>query len=267
MKKAEARWFVAVVSLIFGIAVVLNILREEGGFRYYFYRLDAAEILGTVFVSAVGTVLALWHSSTVLGLLFALGLLIALSRAGRLRGQLPAIGLFLLLVALPCFIFWNMTRQHLSLFGGLSLSAFWLASPVLLYLCIRHAIIRRDQSWTSRDQRLAYLGVAVTLLMLSLSTGTIKSDAEVQRSLERGRDVVSAIKQYQFENKKLPETLQDLVPGYFGAIPETDVPEGWGEREEYVYTKKGPAQFAVSFESASYVNCNYERSNDRWDCS
>ncbi|MDP3937639.1 MAG: hypothetical protein Q8R92_05830 [Deltaproteobacteria bacterium] len=267
MKKVEARWFIAVVSSIFGIAVVLNILREEGGFRYYLHKLDAAEILGTVFVSAVGTLLALWHSSTVLGLLFALGLLIALSRAGRLRGQLPAIGLFLLLVAIPCLIFWSMTRQHLSLFGGLSLSAFWLASPVLLYLCIRHAIIRRDQSWTSRDRLMAYFGVAVALLMLSLSTGTLKSDAEVQRSLDRGREVVYAIKHYQTENKMLPETLQDLVPGYFRAIPETDVPEGWSDREDYIYTKKGTRQFAVSFEAASYINCNYERSSDTWECS
>lgn len=267
MRKTEARWWVAVVSVIFLGAVALNILREEGGVGYYFYKMDAAEILGTLFVSTVGTVLTLWHASILFGLLFALVLLIVLSRAGRLRGQLPAIGLFLVLLALPCLLLWNATRQHLSLLSGISLSLFWLAGPVLLYLCVRHAVLRKDELWTPRDRRVAYLGVAVTLLMGSLSTGTLKSDAEVQRSLDRGRDVVYAIKHYQRQNKKLPESLQDLVPGYFGAIPETDVPEGWGDREDFVYTKKGTALFAVSFESASYVNCNYERSDDRWDCN
>jgi len=47
---------------------------------------------------------------------------------------------------------------------------------VLLYLCVRHAIFRRDAQWTPRDRRVAYLGVAVTLLMGSLSTGTLKSE-------------------------------------------------------------------------------------------
>jgi hypothetical protein len=267
MRKAEGRWWIAVVSVIFLSAVLFNVLRGEGGFRYYLYKIDAVEILGTLFLSTVGTVLTLWHASILFGLLFALGLLIAMSRTGRLRGQLPAIGLFLGLLALPCFLLWSMTRHHLSIFGGISLSAFWLAAPVLLYLCVRHAIIRKDEPWTQRDRRVAYIGVAVTLLMGSLSTGTLKSDAEVARSLDRGREVVYAIKHYHAENRKLPETLQDLVPVYFGAVPETDVPEGWSDREDYVYTKKGNTQFTVSFESASYMKCNYERSSDRWDCN
>lgn len=267
MRKAEVRWWLAVLSVIFLGAVVLNVLRDDGGASYYFYKLDAVEVLGTLFMSAVGTVLALWHASILFGLLFAVALLITLSRSGSLRAQIPAIGLFLGLLTLPCLLLWHTTRQHLSRLGGMSLSAFWLAAPVLLYLCVRHAIIRKNEPWTTRDRRVAYLGVAVTFLMGSLSTGTFKSDVEVQRSLDRGREVVYAIKHYQHQNKRLPETLQDLVPGYFGAIPKTDVPEGWNDREDYVYTKEGRSQFAVSFESASYVKCRYERSSDRWDCS
>ncbi len=88
----------------------------------------------------------------------------------------------------------------------------------------------------------------------------------MDRSLQRGRDVVYAIKQYQGENRRLPDSLDDLVPNYFPDTPMTDVPEGWNGRQGYVYTKRGQGDFAVSFESASYISCGYERSRDGWEC-
>lgn len=265
MRKAEVRWWIGVLFVLFGGTIAFNIARQKGGLAYYLHNLDGVEILGSLFVATLSTVLALWHASTIFGLLFVIGLLLVLSRSGRLRSHLPEIGLFAVLIVVPVMFIWNITRHHLPTAGGVLLSLLWLASPVILYLCIRHVIIRKDEIWTLRDRRIAYLGASVAFLLVSLSTGTIKSDGEVDRSLQRGHDVVDAIKHYAHENRRLPDSLHDLVPNYFSDVPKTDVPEGWNGRQRYVYTKREQGDFEVSFESASYVSWRYERNRDSWE--
>jgi hypothetical protein len=166
----------------------------------------------------------------------------------------------------PCALLWNMTRQHLPRLAGLSLVVFWVLAPVVLYLCIRHVIIRRRESWSVKDRRIAYTAATLTLLIGSLSFGTFKSDAEVEHSLNKGHDIVNAVKHYYTVHRKLPESLDTLVPVYFASVPETDVPEGWGGHEAFVYQASGERSFSVTFESASYATCNYERTEDSWDC-
>ena len=266
MRKAEVRWWIGILLVLFGGTIAFNIANQKGGFAYYLHNLDGVEILGSLFVATLSTVFALWHASTIFGLLFVTGLLLVLSRSGRLRSHLPEIGLFAVLIVLPCVFFWNITRHHLPTAGGFLLSLLWLAAPVILYLCVRHTIIRKDETWSRRDRRIAYLGASVAFLLVSLSTGTIRSDAEVDRSLQRGRDVVYAIKHYQRENRRLPDSLDDLVPNYFSDVPLTDVPRRWNGRQGYVYRKQGQGGFTVSFQSASYVSCGYERSRDGWEC-
>jgi hypothetical protein len=266
MKKKELRWWIAGLGLIFLVVAARHILGQEGGIRYFFYTLDWIEVAGTLLVTALGTLGAVWQGSVLVGLLFVLVMLIVLLRAGRLGKIAPSLALFACVLAIPCVLLWHYTRQHLPMLGAHALSFFWITSPVLIYLAIRHVILRRNESWTVRDRRIAYGAASLTFLLGSLSVGTLKSDAEVVRSLQRGRDIVYKIKQYHATHQRLPESLEELVPGVFPAVPETDVPEGWGGRERYVYQREGRSRFTLSFESAGSGTCNYRRSKDSWRC-
>jgi hypothetical protein len=266
MKKKEPLWWIAGLGTVFLVSVFLHVLGQEGGLRYYLYQLDGVEVAGTIVISAIRTFGAIWHGSVLVGLLFVLVTLLVLSRAGRLRKQFPTLALWAALLAIPCVLLWHYTRQHLPALGAYSLFFFWIITPVLIYLGIRHAIVRRNQSWTGRDRRIAYAAASLTFLLGSLSGGTLQSDVEVDRSLERGRDIVYKIKRYHAENRTLPESLEDLVPVAFPAVPDTDVPEGWGGRERYVYEREGESRFSLSFEMAGHATCHYERSEDSWRC-
>ncbi len=142
----------------------------------------------------------------------------------------------------------------------------WGLGPPALYFCIRHSVIRRATSWSIRDRGIAYSAATLTFVLGSLWSGTVKSDREVERSIFTGSEIVYAIKDYHVRHRRLPARLQDLVPAYFSRVPETEVPEGWSDYEDYVYHAKGRHRFTVTFESASYASCLYDRSEDRWDC-
>jgi hypothetical protein len=266
MMKKEPLWWIAGVGTIFLVSVLLHVLGVEGGLRYYLHQLDGVEVLATIVVSAIRTLAAIWHGSVLVGLVFVLVMLVVLSRAGRLRKQIPTLTLWAAVVAFPCMLLWHYTRQHLPALGAYALSVFWITAPVLIYLGIRHAIVRRNERWTRRDRRIAYAAASLTFLLGSLSGGTFLSDMEVDRSLERGRDIVYEIERYHAENRRLPDSLEELVPVVFPAVPDTDVPEGWGGRERYVYQREGESLFSLSFEAAGYVTCRYKRSEDRWRC-
>jgi hypothetical protein len=266
ISKSEVRWWIAGVVLLFVVLASIVVLKQDGGYRHFLYILDGAEVAGTLFVAALGTFLTIWHSSVFFGLLFVLATLLVLSRTGRLRMHATTIAFFTLWIGVACMVVWHIARQHLSVPGGLLLGGFWIVAPPILYLCIRHAVIRRRETWSVRDRRVAYSAAALTFILTSLWTSTVKSDREVEESIFKGREIVYAIKDYHQRNQRLPAALNDLVPVYFTKIPETEVPEGWSGREDYVYKPQGKHRFTVSFESASYASCVYDRTIDRWDC-
>jgi len=266
MTRRELRWWIAAVAAIFAAAAAAIVLKQDGGYRHFLYILDWAEIGGTVFLAALGTFLTIWHSSIFFGLLFVIATLLVLTRTGRLRSHAGTMLFFALWIGIPCVFVWHVTRQHLSVPAGLAVGLFWLVGPPLLYLCIRHAVIRRGTAWGVGDRRIAYSAAALTFVLSSLWAGTVKSDREVERSIFMGSEIVYAIKDYHMRHRRLPTRLQDLVPAYFSRVPETEVPEGWSGYEDYVYRARGPHRFTVIFESASYATCLYDRSEDRWDC-
>jgi len=254
------------IAVIFVGAAATIVLKQEGGYGHFVHILDWAEVGGTVFLAALGTFLTIWHSSIFFGLLFVIATILVLSRTGRLRPHVATMTFFALWIGIPCLFAWHMTRQHLSVPAGLLVGLVWLVGPPALYFCIRHAVIRRSTAWGVRDRRIAYAAAALTFVLASLWTGTVKSDREVERSIFMGTEIVYAIKDYHLRHRHLPARLQDLVPAYFARVPETEVPEGWGGHENYVYRTKGRHRFTVAFEAASYASCLYDRSEDRWDC-
>ncbi len=266
MTRRELHVWLLAIAAIFVAAAATVVLKQDGGYQHFLHILDWAEVTGTVFLAALGTFLTIWHSSIFFGLLFVIATVLVLSRTGRLRFHAGMMTFFAIWIGLPCVFAWHMTRQHLSVPAGLLVGLFWLTGPPVLYFCIRHAVIRRAAAWSVRDRRIAYSAAALTFVLASLWAGTVKSDREVERSIFTGSEIVYAIKDYHMRNHHLPGRLQDLVPAYFSRVPETEVPEGWSGHEDYVYETKGRHRFTVAFESASYANCLYDRSEDRWDC-
>ena len=256
----------AAIAAIFVTSAVMIVGRQEGGYQHFLHILDWPEVGGTLFLAALGTFLTIWHSSIFFGLLFVVATILVLSRTGRLRANAGTMVFFALWIGIPCVFAWHMTRQHLSVPAGLLVGIVWVLGPPVLYFCIRHSVIRRAASWSIRDRGIAYSAATLTFVLGSLWGGTVKSDGEVERSIFTGSEIVYAIKDYHVRHRRLPVRLQDLVPAYFSRVPETEVPEGWSGYEDYVYHAKGRHRFTVTFESASYASCLYDRSEDRWDC-
>ena len=62
--------------------------------------------------------------------------------------------------------------------------------------------------------------------------------AGLQQATARARPLIGAIEQFRLENKRVPHTLQELVPNYLAEIPQT----GMAAYPQFLYDRNAPAE-------------------------
>ena len=154
-------------------------------------------------------------------------------------------GLLLSLVAGAAHVFacWYSVAPHGSDFLYKHISWFIMTYFVLLVLYNVFFLLyyagRKLLGYDKNDPRsllatAVFLGILFVITFLAIGVGEAFRDAGLRGIVRRGGQLVTAIEQFQVKSGALPGGLEELVPDYLPAIPDTGV----GAYHEYTYLRK-----------------------------
>lgn len=90
--------------------------------------------------------------------------------------------------------------------------------------------------------------------------GSLDSKRRLAVSIERGREIVKALEEFEQRNGRLPSSLEELVPTFVPAIrPPLVGNSGW------IYQTIPAGRFLLEFsESSGYPSCWYSTAQKEW---
>ena len=113
--------------------------------------------------------------------------------------------------------------------------------------------------------RTVIIALLLGMLLMFPSCGEpISKIEEIESGQSRAEPILAAIERYRQDNGVYPALLQELVPGYIGAIPKTVT----GRNYEYqLDTSAGGYMLCYQLASQKRVTCCYLPGLSFWDCS
>ena len=87
-------------------------------------------------------------------------------------------------------------------------------------------------------------------------------DYKMNKSIEIGQEIISAIEKYKVNQGKYPEKLNLLVPEYLEQVPVSKM--GWsGKKFRYYVHKEG---YGINFPFYAFMICSYSPGRYDWHC-
>ena len=145
--------------------------------------------------------------------------------------------------ALHVFACWFSVAPHGSdyLYNKISGMLVIYLFLVVLYNVVRitFAVVGRlfgigKVGWPQLAGGAIFCGVVFVITLIAFGVGETMRDAVFKAITVRGRPLVAAIKQFQAKNGALPGGLDELVPDFIPAIPDTGV----GAYPKYEFIRK-----------------------------